>query len=409
MEQEQAMDFFLQRSGSSGFLKHSSSAFSFALLNLASSGVIQMNSVIATVTNGFTMTTTGTSFTGNVTLTDWGIFENITSFEDEARFEADTNHFENDINNVGTLQIRDHLNFETDSNVETGVTFLNKIITNDIVFDGTVSGTNFYVNPIWNDESTYLYDVAQTLVFAPSIDVVRVFQTEVAVSDVGFIVPGIRVMDDFRIGHDGVGSTNEIGSFFAFTTIERAAGKVGNVTFINEYGFRSQVTASLGAFVGNLSHVWIRKVAHTGNITIQRGMAIEELINADSNIGIHSLQNDNTGNDFFIQHVGNAPSEFNGDLRFVNDNIGNSYGASDDVKTFFNSSGHYDEVQIGSVSRIFKDYVNISFESDIIIEGVITAEIYNLSNGGNITSNSSCLILASPDGTTTSNICNVGF
>ncbi len=91
------------------------------------------------------------------------------------------------------------------------------------------------------------------------------------------------------------------------------------------------------------------------------------------------------------------------------DNEEFAIGASQDVSQLFNSTGYFSSLDVGNVPYFFRGFERYDFDNDLNIDGFLNATTYHFTQGGNLTSNSSCLIFSSPDGTTTSNICNVGF
>ncbi len=117
----------------------------------------------------------------------------------------------------------------------------------------------------------------------------------------------------------------------------------------------------------------------------------------------------------------NGDIDFLDDLHFAVDNIGIFQGASDDYQLKYNTTGVFDKLLVGSLPREFQGFSEYRFDANVSLKGFnltnvdtievtnLNATTYHLANGGNITSNSSCLTLTSPDGTTTSDICNVGF
>lgn len=310
--------------------------------------------------------------------------------------------------NSGGISLHSPLNFE-DSEVLPGGFTVSRNIFITGTLDGATNNINQFVHPKMQDSSIYEYDTAQSLLFNPTINSAGVNKQTSAVADpAGIRWTGFRATHRWQIAHNGVGSTDSVIGFHAFSLADVAGGSSGTGTVASMDGIRSEPSIKTGITATDLNFYNIVEGVNTGTIDTQNGLMIPSLTDGTNNNGISSLMTEGSNN-LFINHSEDARSEFGGDIHFKGDNIGNFFGLSNDVKTFFNSSGHYDEVQIGSVSRIFKDYANISFESDVFIEGFMNATTYHLSNGGNITSNSSCMILASPDGTTTSNICNVGF
>lgn len=78
------------------------------------------------------------------------------------------------------------------------------------------------------------------------------------------------------------------------------------------------------------------------------------------------------------------------------------------VDTFFKfgTSGLL-EFGVGSDSVLNITSSNVTMSGDLIIDGVLNATTYLFKNGGNITSNGTCIITTSPDGSTVQNICDV--
>lgn len=394
----------IQNTGISWIFKNPSSSLTFARLNLVESGLVQLTSFIGASETSLTLDGDGNTFKGNVNIED-----NLT-IDTNLTVRGSTilaNLSVQNISNATNIQVTNSLDFI--GTVEMPGVYVDEVMSNLQVYDGETTGTFLYVNPFIEDTSIYNYDVGQFVTFAPGLEFANTFNNTSPLSDTGFFAVTVRTRPKFKISHNGEDTSIEAAGLFVIPEFSRTGSFLGNTTYQRFASVRSEPNVLIGTTITNLTHFRIVGNTNTGNATLERGLHIEDINTGDEIIGIHSQLSSGSGNKKFIDHIGNAPSTFKGNIFFQADNIGTFFGASDDVKTFLNVSGHFDEVQMGSVPRIFKDYVNISFESDIFITGSVNATTYHRSNGGNTTSNSSCTIISSPDGTTTINICNDSF